>query len=72
MTNEKPIAGATDPNEDVTATDEVGSEGGGNGDVEISKPATPGTGSEADETWRPASDREREITRDETGEGRRA
>ena len=72
MTEHKPMPGAIDPNEDAQTTNEVGSEGGGEGDVEIGRPATPGTGSEADETWRPTSDRQREIRRDETGEGRRA
>jgi hypothetical protein len=54
---------------DVTA--EVASEGGSPGDVEIATDQT-GTGSEAGETWRPATRERREIVTDETGEGRRS
>jgi hypothetical protein len=54
-------------------TGEVGSEGGSPGDVEIEHRPV-GTGSEAGELWRPvpAGGSEREIRRDETGEGRRS
>src|SRR5690242_15474130 len=52
-------------------TDEVGSEGGSPGDVEVHDQEV-GTGSEAGETWRPVEEREQPITRDETGVGRRS
>ena len=50
-------------------TGDVGSEGGSPGDVELER-TSQGTGSEADELWRPADDRssERTVRRDETGE----
>src|SRR5215218_578910 len=53
-------------------TGDVGSEGGTPGDVEIAHRPEPATGSEADETWRPADDRPETVVRDETGEGRRS
>jgi hypothetical protein len=59
------------PNLDEEVTPEVGDEGGTPGDVEIARRGT-GTGSEADETWRPEDVEEREIVRDETGVGRRS
>lgn len=52
-------------------TDEVGSEGGSPGDVEVHD-ADIGTGSEAGETWRPAEKRQKPVARDETGVGRRS
>ncbi len=53
-------------------TPEVGDEGGSPGDVEIEVDRTPGAGSEGTETWRPIDHDVREVTRDETGEGRRS
>lgn len=55
----------------TTPTDEVGSEGGGEGDVETGSHSI-GTGAEAGETWRPAEETTTEIVRDETGQGRRS
>jgi len=52
-------------------TDEVGSEGGSPGNVEETSGAATGTGSEANETWRPAVHDTDDVVRDETGEGRR-
>jgi hypothetical protein len=52
-------------------TGEVGSEGGGRGDVEVGIDRGAGTGSEAGETWRPIEEDMEEAVRDETGEGRR-
>ena len=62
-------------NADVDAgatTADVGSEGGSPGDVELRRKHGPGTGSEADETWRPTDNSVEPIHRDETGEGRRS
>ena len=53
-------------------TAEVGSEGGGSGNVEIGIDRAAGTGSEAGETWRPIEENAVEVTRDERGEGRRS
>jgi hypothetical protein len=53
-------------------TDEVGSEGGTFGDVEIGVDPEHGTGSEAGETWRPSNTRPTKVVRDETGRGRRS
>jgi hypothetical protein len=58
-------AGAVDP------TDEVGSEGGGTGDLQTGVEPAPAGGSEAGETWRTGRNRRTAITRDETGRGRR-
>jgi hypothetical protein len=52
-------------------TSEVGGEGGSPGDVEVGTTER-GTGSEADETWRPAEREDVTVTRDETGPGRRS
>ena len=52
--------------------DDVGSEGGSPGDVEVVRDQGPGVGSEAAETWRPSDEKRDTITRDETGEGRRS
>ena len=54
------------------ATEEVGSEGGTFGDVEIGRNPGHGTGSEAGETWRRANKRPTKVVRDETGRGRRS
>jgi hypothetical protein len=73
----KAVAGAekqTDGELDAdraAATEEVGSEGGTFGDVEIGRDSGQGTGSEAGETWRPANKRPTRVVRDETGRGRR-
>jgi len=56
---------------EFTPTPEVGDEGGTPGDVERRKTHEVGTGSEADETWRPAEQDERFVPHDETGVGRR-
>jgi hypothetical protein len=63
-----------DPLDDDAArpTREVGDEGGSPGDVERTVDPVAGTGSEADETWRPTGVRKRDAVRDETGEGRRS
>jgi len=53
-------------------TGEVGSEGVTPGDVEIGKDDRHGTGSEAEETWRPVDSRTKKIVRAETGRGRRS
>jgi hypothetical protein len=66
----RPPDDKTDVEVDATAGD-VGSEGGSPGDVELARERGPGTGSEADETWRPTDTRVEPIRRDETGEGRR-
>lgn len=57
---------------DTRPTDEVASEGGSSGDVEVGVDERPGCGSEATETWRPSEQRQSEVVRDETGEGRRS
>ena len=54
-----------------TATREVGSEGGSDGELEIGRTGTPGVGGEAGETWSPAQQDTTEIRRDETGDGKR-
>jgi hypothetical protein len=61
---------AADQTEETTAAPQVGDEGGGPGDVETGTSEI-GTGSEAGELWRPADQTERQIIRDEDGEGRR-
>jgi hypothetical protein len=58
------------PGGDVTA--EVGSEGGSPGDVEVDIGSGSATGTEAGETWQPATHTVEEVRRDETGEGRRS
>jgi len=55
--------------EPAAATAEVADEGGTPGDVEIGSENI-GTGSEADETWRPTNEQTRPIVRDER-DGRR-
>lgn len=65
--DEKPV----DVQVDSTKAD-VANEGGSPGDVELAHENSPGTGSEADETWRPADGRTKPIARDETGQGRRS
>ncbi len=52
-------------------SDEVGSEGGAPGDVELDRRPVPGSGSEATELWHPEQSRTDEIRRDDDGEGRR-
>jgi hypothetical protein len=52
-------------------TPEVGDEGGTPGDVERRTTHEVGAGSEGDETWRPAEQKEDVVRRDETGVGRR-
>jgi len=52
-------------------TPEVGDEGGTPGDVERRTTNEVGSGSEADETWRPARRDEHDTAHDETGVGRR-
>jgi len=52
-------------------TPEVGDEGGTPGDLEQRTTREIGAGSEADETWRPAEQKEHIVPRDETGVGRR-
>lgn len=56
---------------DVTK-DDVGSEGGSPGDVEIARDPGPATGTEGGETWSPAQPDVTTVVRDETGEGRRS
>jgi hypothetical protein len=56
---------------DHDVTPEVGDEGGTTGDVERRITHEVGTGSEADETWRPADREEHVVPNDETGVGRR-
>jgi hypothetical protein len=56
----------------TAVTNEVGSEGGAPGDVELEIDHGRGVGSEAGEMWQPTGRREREVVRDETGEGRRS
>jgi hypothetical protein len=51
---------------------DVGDEGGSPGDIDLAREQGPGTGSEADELWRPTDTRVDEIIRDEIGEGRRS
>lgn len=53
-------------------TEDVGSEGGTPGDVEVGRKRAPAVGSEAGETWQPADDEQETIVRDESGEGRRS
>lgn len=53
-------------------TDEVASEGGSPGNVEIRKDREAATGSEATETVRRPVTREQPVVHDETGEGRRS
>ena len=53
-------------------TDEVASEGGSFGNVEIQRNDEVATGSEADETVRDVTRRDETVLRDETGEGRRS
>jgi hypothetical protein len=53
-------------------TEDVGSEGGTPGDVEVGRKRVPAVGSEAGETWQPADDEQETIVRDESGEGRRS
>ena len=60
-----------DPNR-AGATDEVGSEGGTFGDVEIDVDPDYGAGSEAGETWQPKNTRRATVVRNETGRGRRS
>jgi hypothetical protein len=57
------------PGDHVTA--EVGSEGGSPGDLELHRRRVPGKGSEASELWESGTV-ERDVARDETGEGRRS
>jgi hypothetical protein len=57
---------------DTEPTGEVGSEGGGHGDLEIGRPTVPTSGSEATETAQWKRDRSTEIVRDEENEGRRS
>ena len=62
----------TDDTTDADVTDDVGSEGGSPGDVEVARDPGPGIGSEGGETWQPGGDDgSKTIVRDETGEGRR-
>jgi hypothetical protein len=56
---------------DHDVTPEVGDEGGTPGDVEHRTTHEVGTGSEADETWRPAKQGKDVVAHDETGVGRR-
>lgn len=53
-------------------TEEVASEGGSFGNVEIDRDDQPMVGSESTETVRPTGTRETPVARDETGEGRRS
>ena len=62
--------GPQDPASPVV-TREVGSEGGGTGDVELDIEWGAGTGTEAGETWQPAKVGVHEVVGDETGPGRR-
>ena len=62
----------TDETAGADVTDDVGSEGGSPGDVEVDRERGPATGSEGDETWRPVNDDVKTVVRDETGEGRRS
>jgi len=57
---------------EASPTSEVGSEGGSPGDLETIRRDDIGTGSEADETLRPADRGAETIVRDERGEGRRS
>ena len=57
--------------ERTAPTEEVASEGGGPGDVEIGEVQLPSTGSEATETGRPVTVRT-VVRRDETGPGRKS
>jgi hypothetical protein len=60
------------PTGNERVTREVGDEGGSDGEVEVAVDSGPGEGSEAGETWRPATGRTAEVRRDETGEGKRS
>jgi hypothetical protein len=53
-------------------TEEVGSEGGSPGDVEVTRDHGAPTGSEATTTWRRSDAKTRTILRDEAGDGRRS
>lgn len=53
-------------------SDEVGSEGGTPGDVELDRGREPGRGSEATELWQQEKTGIDEIHRDDTGEGGRS
>ena len=53
-------------------TEDVGSEGGSPGDVEMAEDRLPLTGSESGEIARPARPRVESIVRDEKGQGRRS
>ena len=55
-----------------TTADDVGSEGGSPGDVEVTRAREPAAGSEAGETSRPTGETVETVRRDETGEGRRS
>lgn len=57
---------------DAHVTEDVGSEGGSPGNVEIVADEQPATGSEAGEISRPTTGQRHEVVRDETGEGRRS
>ncbi len=73
MAQSKPSDAATTPIDldEHRLTDEVASEGGSPGDVELEIDRAPATGSEAGETLRPEREEVTEIHRDETGPGRR-
>lgn len=60
------------PATETEPTQDVGSEGGSPGDVEIARRRGHSVGTEATETWRPWNDDETTIARDETGKGRRS
>jgi hypothetical protein len=49
-----------DVKKELEPTKEVGSEGGGTGELETGREAEPGKGSESTETWRSASKPRRE------------
>jgi hypothetical protein len=71
MLNERNNAsGPSDADPNVTA--DVGGEGGSPGDVEVGVDRGPAAGSEAGEIVRPTKNDQREIVRDESGEGRRS
>ena len=55
----------------TSLTDEVGDEGGGDGDVELDRTSVT-TGSEATSTVSSSATKVEERHRDETGEGRRS
>ena len=62
--------GVTPPAVDVT--EEVGSEGGSPGDVEVAREPAAATGAEAGESSRSADRPVKTIVRDESGQGRRS